>query len=408
MRTKAEKAYLCLNRPGVDRPPEKDRRMKKIVISIDSFKGCLSSSALAEAISEGVRIVFPACEIDPIPIADGGEGTVEALVEATRGELIRQTVHGPLMQPVEATYGMLGDGKTAVIEMAAASGWMLIPPKAGNVGHTTTYGTGELIRNAIRRGCREFILGIGGSATNDAGVGMLQALGFHFTDALGKEIGPGGKELERIRQIERSASLPELEECTFYLATDVKNPFCGPEGAAYVFGPQKGGTPRQIEALDQGMEHFARLVRETCGSDIASIPGAGAGGGMAGGCLAFLRASIRPGIELIKNYLDFDARIREADLIFTGEGKIDAQTSQGKVISGVLASARRLRIPVIALTGQAPENDETLFQTGLTAVFSIHPFPVSLDQALSPDYARKQTRRTAEQICRILKIGGKH
>lgn len=386
----------------------KDRRMKKIVVAVDSFKGCLTSSAIAEAVSEGILAVYPACEIDPIPIADGGEGTVEALVQATNGELIRQIVQGPLMQPVAASYGLLGNGKTAVIETAAASGLALIPPEEGNVLYTTTYGTGEMIRNAIQRGYREFILGIGGSATNDAGVGMLQALGFHFRDAFGKEIGPGGKELERIQQIERHATLPELEKCTFYLATDVKNLFCGPEGAAYVFGLQKGGTPRQIETLDKGMKHFARLIQQTSGWDIASVPGAGAGGGMAGGCLAFLRASIQPGIELIKNYLNFDTRIGEADLIFTGEGKIDAQTSQGKVISGVLTSAHRQHIPVIALTGQTTEIDKTLFEAGLTAVFPIHPAPVSLEQALSPDYARKQIRRTAEQICRTLKIRESH
>lgn len=386
----------------------KDKHMKKIVISIDSFKGCLSSSAAAEAVSEGVRAIFPACLTDILPIADGGEGTVEALVQATGGRLVRHCVHGPLMQLVEATYGILGDGKTAVVEMSAASGLSLIPFKEGNLLHTTTYGTGELIRNAIQRGCREFILGIGGSATNDAGVGMLQALGFRFTDAYGQEIGPGGKELERIAHIHTASALPELMTCRFHLATDVKTPFYGPQGAAAIFGPQKGGTPCQIESLDKGMKHFARLLRDTCGLDIAFLPGSGAGGGTAGSCLAFLAADLQPGIEMIKNYLHFDQRIREADLIFTGEGKIDAQTTQGKVISGILSSARRQHIPVIALTGHASETDDTLYRAGLTAVFSIHSAPVSLEQALSPDYARKQIRQTTEQICRILKIGKKH
>lgn len=378
--------------------------MQKFIIAIDSFKGCLSSSAIADAVAEGLQRVFPNSLIDKIPIADGGEGTVDALVKATNGQFIEQVVNGPLMYPLHATYGISGDNRIAVIEMSAASGLSLIPYKEGNIMHTTTYGTGEMIANAIRRGCREFILGIGGSATNDAGIGMMQALGFHFTDHDGNEVGPGGKEMEKIVHIDSSQALPELKDCRFYIATDVHNPFCGPNGAAYIFGTQKGGTPQQIELLDRGMRHLANLIRETIGIDIKSMRGAGAGGGMGGGCIAFLEARIEPGIEMVKRFLHFDERIQGATLIITGEGKIDDQTLQGKVISGVVKSAYTYHIPVIALTGNKEEAGEKLYEAGLTAIFSIHPAPVSLTQAIQPTYAHTQLRNTAEQIARMLNI----
>lgn len=377
--------------------------MHKIIIAIDSFKGCLSSSEIAEAVEAGILSACPTVEVIKTPIADGGEGTVEALVHATHGRYVQMEVHNPLMQPTKATYGILGDRKTAVIEMSAASGLALIPWKESNVMHTTTYGTGEMVRNAINQGCRDILLGIGGSATNEGGIGMLQALGFGFADASGQPVAPVGSQLEQIARIETAHVMPELNDCRFHILTDVRNPFCGKEGAAYIFGPQKGATPSDVVALDKGLVHLAALIRQTTGKQIEATAGTGAGGGMAGGCLAFLHAELQPGIEVIKQLLRFDEMIQNADLIFTGEGKIDAQTLQGKVLSGILSSAHRLHIPVIALTGNCREAPlEELYQKGLTALYSIHPAPVPLEQALQPDFALKQVERTAEQIMRTL------
>lgn len=381
--------------------------MKKIVIAVDSFKGCLSSSAIAEAVERGIRSVFPECEILKVPIADGGEGTVEALTEATQGQLITIPVHDPLMQPIRAGYGITGDGKTAVIEMSAASGLSLVPFRPGNVMQTTTYGTGEMIADAIRRGCRRFIIGVGGSATNDAGTGMMQALGVRFHDQAGNEVCTNGATLNTIERIDTTYLLPELSECTFHIATDVTNPFSGPEGAAHVFGPQKGGSPEQIEELDRGMKHLASLIREQFGKEIETIPGAGAGGGMGGGCIAFLNATISPGIDLVMETLRFETLLRGADLVITGEGKIDRQTLSGKVPVGVAGAASRQQIPVIVLAGQVdiPEAEEQAFrQAGISAIFPIHPFPVSLEKAMQPEYATKNITRTVREICKVSRL----
>ena len=381
--------------------------MKKVVIAVDSFKGCLSSSDIAKAVAEGIHHVIPGCEVIKVPIADGGEGTVEALTQATHGQVITIPVHNPFMQPIQASYGITGDGQTAVIEMSAASGLDLIPRKEGNVMHTTTYGTGELIADAVDRGCRNFIIGVGGSATNDAGVGMMQALGVRFTDDNGNEVEKGGKVLSAICHIDTRSQLPELSACTFHIATDVTNPFFGPQGAAHIFGPQKGGNEMQVEALDKGMKHLADLILETTGRDISDLPGAGAGGGMGGGCVAFLQAKISSGIELITEYIRFKEIIREADLVITGEGRIDRQTLFGKVPVGIAHIAASQHIPVIAITGQVEtdaETDKQLLQAGLSAIFPIHPAPVSLEEAMHPNYAFRNIRRTIEQTCRTLLI----
>lgn len=377
--------------------------MRKVIIAVDSFKGCLSSTEIADAVAEGIAAVFPSCETVKVPIADGGEGTVEALTETTGGELIAVTVHNPFMQPVLATYGIMGDRHTAVIEMSAASGLSLIPWAWGNIMRTTTYGTGELIADAIRHGCRNFILGIGGSATNDAGLGMMQALGVRLLDKSGKELGQGGEIMQQIETIDVSGLLPELADSTFHIATDVSNPFCGPQGAAHIFGPQKGGNNYHIEHLDVGMKHLAALIRKTTCKDIENIPGAGAGGGMGGGCVSFLQAEINSGIELITRYIRFDDMIKGADLIITGEGKMDNQTLFGKVPVGVARSASKQHIPVVAITGNV-ECDKGLAQAGITAIFPIHPAPVTLQEAMQPEYARTQIRRTIEQICHLVEL----
>lgn len=375
----------------------------KIVIAVDSFKGCLSSSSIAKAVEEGIFNTLPECEVIKVPIADGGEGTVEALVDATQGKKITLPVHNPLMQPIHAGYGMTGDGRTAIIEMSAASGLNLIPLKPGNIMNTTTYGTGEMIADAIKRGCRNFIIGVGGSATNDAGTGMMQALGVRFTDDTGKEVEKGGKSLSAIRHIDTQNQLPELQDCTFHIATDVTNPFYGPQGAACIFGPQKGGDEEQIKILDRGMKHLAGLIFETTGKDISYLPGSGAGGGMGGGCVAFLQATISSGIELIMDYLRFDELIQGADLLITGEGRMDRQTLFGKVPVGIARAAASRHIPVIAITGQVDTTaDKALREAGLSAIFPIHPAPISLEKAMQPDYAYRNIRRTVEQICYML------
>ena len=377
----------------------------KIVIAVDSFKGCLSSSSIAKAVEEGIFNTLPECEVIKVPIADGGEGTVEALVDATQGKKITLPVHNPLMQPIHAGYGMTGDGRTAIIEMSAASGLNLIPLKPGNIMNTTTYGTGEMIADAIKRGCRNFIIGVGGSATNDAGTGMMQALGVRFTDDTGKEVEKGGKSLSAIRHIDTQNQLPELQDCTFHIATDVTNPFYGPQGAAYIFGPQKGGDEEQIKILDRGMKHLAGLIFETTGKDISYLPGSGAGGGMGGGCVAFLQATISSGIELIMDYLRFDEFIQGADLLITGEGRMDRQTLFGKVPVGIARAAASRHIPVIAITGQVDTTaDKALREAGLSAIFPIHPAPISLEKAMQPDYAYRNIRRTVEQICYMLHL----
>lgn len=375
----------------------------KIVIAVDSFKGCLSSSSIAKAVEEGIFNTLPECEVIKVPIADGGEGTVEALVDATQGKKITLPVHNPLMQPIHAGYGMTGDGRTAIIEMSATSGLDLIPLKPGNIMNTTTYGTGEMIADAIKRGCRNFIIGVGGSATNDAGTGMMQALGVRFTDDTGKEVEKGGKSLSAIRHIDTQNQLPELQDCTFHIATDVTNPFYGPQGAACIFGPQKGGDEEQIKILDRGMKHLAGLIFETTGKDISYLPGSGAGGGMGGGCVAFLQATISSGIELIMDYLRFDELIQGADLLITGEGRMDRQTLFGKVPVGIARAAASRHIPVIAITGQVDTTaDKALREAGLSAIFPIHPAPISLEKAMQPDYAYRNIRRTVEQICYML------
>ena len=377
--------------------------MKKIVIAIDSFKGCLSSAAIAKAVARGIWSVLPHCEVVQLPIADGGEGTVDALVAATGGTYISPIVQNPLGQPIAARYGILGNGRQAVIEMAAASGLALIPSRSGQVMHCTTFGTGQLIADAIHRGCRDFLLGIGGSATNEAGIGLLQALGFQFRDAQGRPLPPTGEGLCQLASIHTEGALPELSACHFHLLTDVQNPLYGPNGAAHIFAPQKGATPDQVEQLDQALQRFALLVQQQTNRNI-NQPGAGAGGGMAGGCMAFLPATVESGIEVVKQALQFDEIIQGADLILTGEGKVDQQTRQGKVIAGVLKSARAQQIPVVALTGNCLDYDPQLSRDGLTALFPIHPAPLTLTEALDPTFAAQQLERTTQQIIAMLNV----
>ncbi len=371
--------------------------MKKILLAIDSFKGCLSSLEVAAAVEDGIRKIYPACEVVKVPIADGGEGTTEALVWATKGQMYTLEVNNPLMQPVHATYGILGDGHTAVIEMSAASGLPLVPEGRRNPMLTTTYGTGQLIADALGRGCTNFILGIGGSATNDAGIGMLQALGYRFLDANGQVLGQGGQILEQVASIDASTRNPLLNGAQFKVACDVDNPFSGKRGAAYIYAPQKGADPQMVETLDRGLKHFASVLKIQLHKDIDEVPGSGAAGGMGGGLLAFLDAVLQPGIRLVLDTLHFDDLLEGVDLVITGEGRMDAQTAMGKAPQGIAEAANRKGIPIIAITGNI-ENAEAINRIGICGVFSIVPCPMSLQEAMNPDTARHNIRQTAEQL----------
>lgn len=378
--------------------------MRKVILAIDSFKGCLSSKEAETAAAQGIRHVFPTCETICLPVADGGEGMQRVLTEALNGQEIRLSAHDPLMQMRQTAYGLSGDGTTAFIEMAAISGLPLVPLRQRNPSLTTTYGTGELIKDSLNRGCRRFVIGLGGSATNDAGLGMLQALGFRFRDRYGNELGKAqpmcGQLLSEIAVIESSTALPALREARFTAACDVCNPFFGPEGAACVFAPQKGADPEMVAALDKGLQHLAQVIRQTTGRDITTLPGAGAAGGMGGTLSALLNAELKPGIDLLLDLTDFDKLIEGADLIITGEGKSDRQTVMGKVPSGILKRARRQGIPVILVSGSI-EDADILNQAGFRAAFSITPAPMSLEEAMRPSTACQNIMQTVGQICRI-------
>ncbi len=371
--------------------------MKKVLLAIDSFKGCLSSLEVATTVEEGIRAVYPACEVVKVPVADGGEGTAESLVWATKGRMYTVKVSDPLMKPVNAQYGILGDGHTAVIEMSAASGLPLVPEGQRNPMFTTTYGTGQLIADALERGCTHFILGIGGSATNDAGAGMLQALGYRFLDVTGQPLGQGGQILDRITTIDTSLRNSLLDKAQFKVACDVDNPFSGKKGAAYIYAPQKGADPQMVEALDHGLKHFAGVVKAQLHKDIDAVPGAGAAGGMGGGLLAFLDATLQPGIRLVLDTLHFDDMLNGVELVITGEGRMDAQTAMGKAPQGIAEAAARKGIPVIALTGNI-ENAAAINSIGICGVFSIVPRPMTLQEAMNPDTARQNIRQTVEQL----------
>nr|WP_050182108.1 glycerate kinase [Domibacillus robiginosus] len=375
----------------------------KVLIAIDSFKGSISSIKGSEAISLGIKDIYPEAEVLTLPLADGGEGTVEALVQATGGKLVEKEVVGPLKETARAIYGILGDGKTAVIEVAAACGLPLVPYSQLNPFLTTTYGVGELISDAIEKGCREFVIGLGGSATNDAGVGMLQALGFRFLNENNEEVGLGAKALLEIQKIDRLHVNERLKECTFKVACDVNNPLYGPEGASYVFGPQKGATPEMVKQLDLGLKHFAEVVLYESGTDIHNISGAGAAGGLGAAFSGFLNADLQSGIELILEIIEMEKNMKNTDFVITGEGKLDGQTSMGKAPLGVAQLAHKYNIPVLALAGGITEETAVLNELGITSYFSIVNAPMSLEEAMDSKMAYNNLRRTTNQLFRLLK-----
>jgi len=350
----------------------------KIVVAPDSFKGSLTAVEVADAIGQGVREIFPEAKIIKIPMADGGDGTVQCLVNATGGEILKEKVVGPLGDEVWASYGILGDKKTAVIEMAEASGLTLVPEDKRNPLITTTYGTGQLIKAALDQGCRKMIIGIGGSATNDGGAGMVQALGVRLLDREGKEIGFGGGELKKINRINISNLDNRLSETEVLIASDVSNPLCGPKGAARIYGPQKGATPEIIEELDKSLAHFAEIIKRDLNKDIKDMPGAGAAGGLGAGLIAFLDAELKPGIEIMIEIVKLEQAIKDADLVITGEGKIDSQTIYGKAPIGVAKIAKKYNIPVIAMAAIVGDDADIVYKYGINTLIKIVEPPMSL------------------------------
>jgi glycerate kinase len=371
----------------------------KIVLAPDSFKGSLTAKEACDAMEEGIRRVLPNAEIVKVPMADGGEGTVQSLVEATDGQIYQATVQDPLGNQIRAKYGILGDKETAVIEMAEASGLYLIPEAQRNPLVTSTYGTGELIRDALNRGCRKFILGIGGSATNDGGAGMAQALGVSLLGKYGKELPVGGGSLDRLHDINMSGLDPRIKECTFIAACDVDNPLCGPTGASHVFGPQKGASPEMVRTLDNNLEHFAEMVEKHVGTPVKNLPGAGAAGGLGAGIIAFLNGALQTGVEIIIEATRLEEKIQGADFILSGEGRCDFQTQMGKTPFGVARTAQKAGIPVVLIAGSVGEGVEVLYKHGVTSVFSMVNGPMSLDEAML--HSKKLLTDAAERIIRL-------
>lgn len=380
------------------------RVMKRVILAFDSFKGCASSQEIAASARQGIIDVFPECAVVVVPVADGGEGTVEAICSNMSVERVSCRVHDPLMNPMEAAYGITSDRSTAILEMAAASGLPLIPQEKRNPLLTTTWGTGEMIADALQRGCRRIVMGIGGSATNDAGIGLLAALGYRFLDERGEELPPVGESLGKIARVDGSSANKLLCETSFTIACDVNNPFYGSRGAAAVYAPQKGASPDEVDFLEKGMIHYAQVIKETRQMDISEIPGAGAAGGLGGGVLPFLNAELQSGIDIVLDMLRFRETIQGADLIFTGEGKLDKQTGMGKALGGILRYAKEEAVPVIAIGG-CVEACEILNEMGFASIFSIQTAPVSLQEAMDRDFALKNIRQVVTQIMRTIQIG---
>jgi glycerate 2-kinase len=375
----------------------------KVIIAPDSFKESLSALEVANAIEKGFRDIFPEAEYVKIPMADGGEGTVQSLVDATGGRIVKTEVTGPLGDRVQAFFGMLGDGKTAVIEMAAASGLHLVPSEKRNPLVTTTRGTGELILAALDEGAEHIIIGIGGSATNDGGAGMIQALGGRLLNRHGQEIGPGGGSLSELADIDLSGLDQRLKCVKIEVACDVDNPLTGPKGASAVFGPQKGATPEMVVTLDKNLHHYADVIERVLGKQVKDIPGAGAAGGLGAGLLAFLDAKLKRGVEIVLETVNFHERIQGASLVITGEGRIDRQTIFGKTPIGVAKAAKRYNIPVIAIAGSVSDDSDVVRSHGIDALYSIVPGIIPLEKALAN--ARYYVTQTARNIAAVYKIG---
>ena len=380
----------------------------KVVVAIDSFKGSLSSMEAGQAIAEGVKRVYQHAEIAVRPLADGGEGTVEALVEGMGGVFVTKEVTGPLGEKVEAIYGIIESkddlSKTAIIEMSAAAGITLVPEEGRNPMNTTTYGVGELILDAIERGCRHFIVGIGGSATNDGGVGMLQALGYDFVTQEGKAISYGGNGLRELASIEESNVHPTLKECTFKVACDVTNPLCGENGSSAIFGPQKGATPEMVQELDQLLLHYAELSKNINSHSNRFYPGTGAAGGMGFAFLTYTNATLESGIQIVLTETKLEELIATTDFVVTGEGRLDGQTALGKAPIGVAALAKKYQKKVLAFAGAVTPDAKECNQHGIDAFFPILRGVVTLKEAMNKEVAHQNMVDTVEQVFRVVEM----
>lgn len=379
--------------------------MLRIVVAPDSYKGSVSAVEVAQAMERGILKVFPDAQVRRIPIADGGEGTVDALVAATGGRLCHTEVRGPLGEPLDAQWGLLGDGRTAVIEMAAASGLPLLTPETRDPRKTTTRGTGELMRAALDAGLSRIIIGIGGSATNDGGAGMARALGVRFLDGAGVELADGGAALADLAQIDLSGIDPRLAQTEIIVACDVDNPLCGPRGASAVFGPQKGASPEMVDELDRALAHFARHAKTATGRDVATHPGAGAAGGLGAGLLFFTPAVLRPGVEIVLEAVSFAAAVTDADFVITGEGSTDFQTAFGKAPVGVARVAKHFAVPVFCISGGLGDGADDVLSHGINAVMSICDRPMSLEECMRS--GETLIEAAAARLCRVIAAGCK-
>ena len=375
----------------------------KIVIAPQTFKGSISALDAANAMRDGVLRVVPDAEVALVPVADGGDGTLETLVEGSEGQIHRIEVTGPLGERRTAEWGAMGDGVTAVIEMARTSGLALVPEEKRNPLVTTTFGLGEAIHQAMNAGFRHFIIGIGGSATNDAGAGMAQALGVRLLDDGGNELAHGGAALSALHAIDMSGLDATISECEFLVACDVNNPLTGPTGASAIYGPQKGATPEMIELLDAALTRFAEVVKRDIGAEISDVAGSGAAGGLGGGLIAFVDGQLRAGVDIVLDTVRLDDLLPGADLVITGEGSMDHSTIYNKAPVGVAARAKRLGIPVIGVSGSLGTGFQDVHQHGIDALTSIAPGPVTLDEA--SQRAAELIADATEQVMRLLKVG---
>ncbi len=377
-------------------------RAMKAVVAMDSFKGSMSTEQAGFGVAQGIKRVFPDACITVVPMADGGEGSADVIIRANGGITRTVSVQNPLGRPIEARYGILPADKTAVMEMAAAAGITLIPEQERNPMHTSTFGVGEMIRDAIAQGCRRFLVGIGGSATNDGGIGMLSALGFAFLDEEGNSVPPGGEGLGKVRRISVENALPELEQCSFLVACDVQNPLCGELGCSAVYGPQKGADRQMVAEMDRGMAHFARCTRQFYPHADPERPGSGAAGGLGFAFCTYLNGTLRPGIDLMIQQTGLEEKIKQADIVITGEGRLDGQSCMGKTPVGVAAVAKKHGKPVLAFSGCVTEDAGSCNGLGIDAFFPIVKGPCTLEEAMAQPNAVRNLADTAEQAFRLI------
>jgi glycerate kinase len=373
-----------------------------IVLAPDSFKESMTAKEACEAMERGIKRANDKITCIHVPMADGGEGTMQSLVDATEGKIYSIKVVGPLGNEVEAQYGILGDGVTGILEMASASGIQLVPAEKRNPLVTTTYGTGQLIKACLDHGVKKLLIGIGGSATNDGGAGVVQALGGRLLDSEGNDLGFGGGQLGKLAKIDLSNFDARIKDIAVEVACDVTNPLCGERGASNVFGPQKGATPEMVTILDSNLRHYAEVIKEQLNKDVLDFPGAGAAGGLGAGLMSFLNGTLKKGIEMVIEYSGLEEKVKDADMVWTGEGSIDFQTQYGKTPLGVAITAKKYNKPVIALAGRVGDNIEVLYEKGIDAIFGIMKGVTSLEEALKK--GQVNIEKTAENVVRLLNL----